>query len=386
MAKVINELSLTKELIKIPSITPLDGGAIALVAKHLQSLGFRCTILNFKDKNTAPIKNLYARLGTSSPNFCFAGHTDVVPTGNIKSWNVGPFSGTVKAGKIYGRGTSDMKGAIACFIAAVSEFLQNKKKFAGSISFIITGDEEGVAINGTKKVVDYLKRKKEKIDFCLVGEPSNRKKIGQMMKIGRRGSLTTYVTLSGIQGHVAYPHEACNPSTPIIKILDKLKSWKLDSGTNNFQPSNLEITKVSTDSNADNVIPATASATFNIRFNNKHTYTTLKKRISSITEQISKKYKCKAKIKYSETGTAFITKPGKTVQMMSKVIKDITNHKPVLSTSGGTSDARFIKDIAPCVEFGLVGNTMHKVNECVAITDLKKLKRIYYKVLELYFH
>ena len=386
MAKVINELSLTKELIKIPSITPLDGGAIALVAKHLQSLGFRCTILNFKDKNTAPIKNLYARLGTSSPNFCFAGHTDVVPTGNIKSWNVGPFSGTVKAGKIYGRGTSDMKGAIACFIAAVSEFLQNKKKFAGSISFIITGDEEGVAINGTKKVVDYLKKKKEKIDFCLVGEPSNRKKIGQMMKIGRRGSLTTYVTLSGIQGHVAYPHEACNPSTPIIKILDKLKSWKLDSGTNNFQPSNLEITKVSTDSNADNVIPATASATFNIRFNNKHTYTTLKKRISSITEQISKKYKCKAKIKYSETGTAFITKPGKTVQMMSKVIKYITNHKPVLSTSGGTSDARFIKDIAPCVEFGLVGNTMHKVNECVAITDLKKLKRIYYKVLELYFH
>ena len=386
MAKVINELSLTKELIKIPSITPLDGGAIALVAKHLRSLGFRCTILNFKDKNTAPIKNLYARLGTSSPNFCFAGHTDVVPTGNIKSWNVGPFSGTVKDGKIYGRGTSDMKGAIACFIAAVSEFLQNKKKFAGSISFIITGDEEGVAINGTKKVVDYLKKKKEKIDFCLVGEPSNRKKIGQMMKIGRRGSLTTYVTLSGIQGHVAYPHEACNPSTPIIKILDKLKSWKLDSGTNNFQPSNLEITKVSTDSNADNVIPATASATFNIRFNNKHTYTTLKKRISSITEQISKKYKCKAKIKYSETGTAFITKPGKTVQMMSKVIKNITNHKPVLSTSGGTSDARFIKDIAPCVEFGLVGNTMHKVNECVAITDLKKLKRIYYKVLELYFH
>ena len=386
MAKVINELSLTKELIKIPSITPLDGGAIALVAKHLRSLGFRCTILNFKDKNTAPIKNLYARLGTFSPNFCFAGHTDVVPTGNIKSWNVGPFSGTAKDGKIYGRGTSDMKGAIACFIAAVSEFLQNKKKFAGSISFIITGDEEGVAINGTKKVVDYLKKKKEKIDFCLVGEPSNRKKIGQMMKIGRRGSLTTYVTLSGIQGHVAYPHEACNPSTPIIKILDKLKSWKLDSGTNNFQPSNLEITKVSTDSNADNVIPATASATFNIRFNNKHTYTTLKKRISSITEQISKKYKCKAKIKYSETGTAFITKPGKTVQMMSKVIKDITNHKPVLSTSGGTSDARFIKDIAPCVEFGLVGNTMHKVNECVAITDLKKLKRIYYKVLELYFH
>ena len=386
MAKVINELSLTKELIKIPSITPLDGGAIALVAKHLKSLGFRCTILNFQDKNTSSIKNLYARLGTSSPNFCFAGHTDVVPAGNLKYWNVGPFSGAIKSGKIYGRGASDMKGGIACFIAAVSEFLKNNKKFTGSISFIITGDEEGVAINGTKKVVDYLKKKKEKIDFCLVGEPSNRKKIGQMMKIGRRGSLTTYLTLSGIQGHVAYPHEACNPSTPLIKILDKLKSSRLDNGTNNFQPSNLEITKVSTDSNADNVIPAIASATFNIRFNNKHTYTTLKKRISSITEQISKKYKCKAKIEYSETGTAFITKPGKTVQMMSKVIKDITNHKPVLSTSGGTSDARFIKDIAPCVEFGLVGNTMHKVNECVAITDLKKLKRIYYKVLELYFH
>ena len=385
MAKVINELSFTKELIKIPSVTPIDAGAINLVAKRLKSLGFKCTILNFKDKNTPSIKNLYARLGTNSPNFCFAGHTDVVPTGNPKSWNVDPFSGVVKNGKIYGRGTSDMKGGIACFVAAVSEFIKDKKKFKGSISFIITGDEEGVAINGTKKVVNYLKNKKEKIDFCIVGEPSNRKVLGQMMKIGRRGSITAHLTLSGIQGHVAYPHEACNPSTPLIKILDKLKSTKLDNGTNNFQPSNLEITKIATDSNADNVIPATSSATFNIRFNNKHNYSSLKKKISNIVQTISKKYKCKPVIKFSETGVAFITKPGKTVQMMSQVIKKITNKKPVLSTSGGTSDARFIKDIAPCVEFGLVGNTMHKINECVSVNDLKKLKKIYYEILKTYF-
>jgi len=386
MAKVINELSLTKELIKIPSVTPIDGGAIALVARHLKSLGFKCTMLEFKDKNTPTIKNLYARIGKTSPNFCFAGHTDVVPAGNIKAWDVGPFSGVVKNGKIYGRGTSDMKGGIACFIAAVSEFLNDKKKFKGSISFIITGDEESVAISGTKKVVDYLKKKKEKIDFCLVGEPSNRKVMGQMMKIGRRGSITTYVTLSGTQGHVAYPHEACNPSTPLIKILDKLKSMVLDKGNANFQPSNLEITKMATDSNADNVIPSTASATFNIRFNNKHSYASLKKKISSVIQSIANKYKCKANIEYSETGVAFITKPGKTIQLMSKVIKQITNKTPVLSTTGGTSDARFIKDIAPCVEFGLVGNTMHKVNECVAVSDLKKLKKIYYKILESYFH
>ena len=349
MAKVINELSLTKELIKIPSVTPIDGGAIALVARHLKSLGFKCTMLEFKDKNTPTIKNLYARIGKTSPNFCFAGHTDVVPAGNIKAWDVGPFSGVVKNGKIYGRGTSDMKGGIACFIAAVSEFLNDKKKFKGSISFIITGDEESVAINGTKKVVDYLKKKKEKIDFCLVGEPSNRKVMGQMMKIGRRGSITTYVTLSGTQGHVAYPHEACNPSTPLIKILDKLKSMVLDKGNANFQPSNLEITKMATDSNADNVIPSTASATFNIRFNNKHSYASLKKKISSVIQSIANKYKCKANIEYSETGVAFITKPGKTIQLISKVIKQITNKTPVLSTTGGTSDARFIKDIAPCV-------------------------------------
>ena len=385
MAKIINELSFTKELIKIPSVTPIDAGAIDLVTKRLKSLGFKCTILNFKDKNTPPIKNLYARLGTSSPNFCFAGHTDVVPTGNAKSWDAGPFSGIVKNGKIYGRGASDMKGGIACFIAAVSEFIKDQKKFKGSISFIITGDEEGVAINGTKKVVNYLKKKKEKIDFCIVGEPSNRKVLGQMMKIGRRGSITTHLTLSGIQGHVAYPHEACNPSTPLIKILDKLKSTKLDNGTNNFQPSNLEITKIGTDSHADNVIPATSSATFNIRFNNKHNHSSLKKKISTIVQTIAKKYKCKPIVKFSETGTAFITKPGETVRMMSQVIKKITNKKPVLSTSGGTSDARFIKDIAPCVEFGLVGNTMHKINECVSVNDLKKLKKIYYKILETYF-
>ena len=385
MAKVINELSLTKELIKIPSVTPFDGGAIALVARHLKSLGFKCTMLEFKDKNTPAIKNLYARIGTASPNFCFAGHTDVVPAGNVKAWSVGPFSGAVKNGKVYGRGTSDMKGGIACFIAAVSEFLKDKKKFKGSISFIITGDEESVAINGTKKVVDYLKKKKEQIDFCLVGEPSNRKVMGQMMKIGRRGSITTYLTLAGVQGHVAYPHEACNPSTPLIKILDKLKSMVLDKGNQNFQPSNLEITKMSTDSNADNVIPSTASATFNIRFNNKHTSQSIKLKLNKIFNKISKKEKSKFNIDYRVSGEAFLTIPNKTTFMIKDVIKKITKITPKFSTTGGTSDARFIRKIAPCLEFGLVGKTMHKVDEAVSIKDLKNLTKIYSSILKNYF-
>ncbi len=376
----ISELKLAKELIRKKSITPKDAGAINLLAKNLRQLGFKCKIINFKN-----IKNLYAKLGNSSPNFCYAGHTDVVPPGNISEWKVNPFKPAVKNNKLYGRGANDMKASIACFVAAVSKFKSENKKFKGSISFLITGDEEGIAINGTKKMVDYLKKKKEKIDFCIVGEPTNPNKIGEMIKIGRRGSITGRLAIIGTQGHVAYPNRANNPSDTIIKILKKIKEIKLDKGTKNFQASNLEVTKINIENNADNVIPRSANAVFNIRFNNLHSSTSLKKKLNIIFRSITKKTKCKFDITYEVSGEAFLTKPNKTTYMIQNTIKNITKIKPKLSTTGGTSDARFIRKIAPCLEFGLVGKTMHKIDENVPISDLKKLKEIYFNVLVNYF-
>ena len=377
---LINELKLAKELIRRPSITPNDAGAINLLVKNLKSLGFKCQMMNFKN-----IKNLYAKLGKSYPNFCFAGHTDVVPVGNLKSWSVNPFSGTVKNNKLIGRGASDMKGSIACFIAALSEFKKMKPKFKGSISLLITGDEEAVAINGTKKVIEKLKKKKEKINFCLVGEPTNLTKLGQMMKIGRRGSITGYLTVYGTQGHVAYPHQANNPAPVITKILNQINNIKLDSGTKNFQPSNLEVVNINIENTADNVIPAEATATFNIRFNNKHSSGSLKKKLNKVFSNVCRRSGCSFKISYMVSGEAFLTTPNKTTYMIQKIIKKITKVKPKLSTAGGTSDARFIRKISPCVEFGLVGKTAHKVDEMVSVADMKKLKKIYLNILQNYF-
>ncbi len=376
----ISELKLAKELIRRPSVTPKDAGTINLLAKKLRSLGFKCQIINFKN-----IKNLYAKLGKSKPNFCYAGHTDVVPPGNINEWSVNPFKPTVKNNKLIGRGANDMKASIACFVAAVSKFKIKNKKFKGSISLLITGDEEGLAINGTKKVVKYLKRKKEKINFCLVGEPTNPNRLGEMIKIGRRGSITGRLTIIGTQGHVAYPHRANNPSNAMVKILKKIKEMKLDKGTKNFQPSNLEITKINIDNYADNVIPGSAKAVFNIRFNDKHSSSSLKRKLNTVFRSITTKAKCKFNIKYEISGESFLTKPNKTTYMIQNTIKKITKIKPKLSTAGGTSDARFIRKIAPCLEFGLVGKTMHKVNESVPISDLKKLSNIYLRILENYF-
>jgi succinyl-diaminopimelate desuccinylase len=276
----INELILAKELIKFPSVTPKDAGAIGFLAKQLKKLGFNCKILEFKDKNqkSKPIKNLYARLGKKRPNLCYAGHTDVVPPGNIKDWTVNPFKPTIKNNHLIGRGANDMKSSIACFVSAVEKFLKKRKKFDGSISFLITGDEEGFAINGTKKVVDYLKRRKEKIDFCIVGEPTNPNKLGEMIKVGRRGSLSGSIIIFGSQGHVAYPHLSNNPINTLVKICKKLNEKKLDKGNKNFQPSNLEFTSINVDNKAANVIPASAKAHFNIRFNNLHTSNSLKKK------------------------------------------------------------------------------------------------------------
>ncbi|MDC0059722.1 succinyl-diaminopimelate desuccinylase [Pelagibacteraceae bacterium] len=376
----ISELKLAKELIRRPSITPKDAGTISLLAKNLKSLGFKCQLINFKN-----IKNLYAKLGRSSPNFCYAGHTDVVPPGNISDWSVNPFKPKVKNNKLIGRGANDMKASIACFVAAVSRFKTRNKKFKGSISLLITGDEEGTAINGTKKVVKYLKRKKEKINFCLVGEPTNPNKLGEMIKIGRRGSITGRLTVIGTQGHVAYPHIANNPSSTMIKILKKIKEIKLDKGTKNFQPSNLEVTKINIDNHADNVIPGIADAVFNIRFNNKHSSNSLKRKLNGIFKSITKKAKCRFSVIYEVSGESFLTKPNKTTFMIQNTIKKITKMKPEFSTAGGTSDARFIRKIAPCLEFGLVGKTMHKIDESVPLSDLKKLTSIYLNILENYF-
>ncbi len=381
--RTYNQLKLAKELIKYPSITPVDAGVIKFLSKKLILLGFKCKILEFKSKNSKPVKNLYAKLGKSRPNFCYAGHTDVVPPGNLNDWTVNPFKPTVKGNYLIGRGASDMKASIACFVAAVSEF--KKKKFKGSISLLITGDEEGIAIDGTKKVIEYLKRKKEKIDFCLVGEPTNKNRLGEMMKIGRRGSITGHLSIFGVQGHVAYPHDANNPAPVITKILNQLENMKLDKGTKNFQPSNLEIVKMNIENTADNVIPAKATATFNIRFNNKHSSSSLKKKLNNIFRKFCKKSKCSFKISYMVSGESFITTPNKTTKMIQNIIKKITKIKPKLSTSGGTSDARFIRKISPCVEFGLVGKTMHKVDESASLTDLKKLTNIYLNILENYF-
>ncbi len=383
--KILSELQLAKELIKFPSITPVDAGVMNFLEKKLKKLGFKTKILEFKENGFQPVKNLYARIGTKGPNFCYAGHVDVVPPGNIKKWTINPFKPSIKKGHLIGRGANDMKSSIAAFVSAASDFLSKNKKFNGSISLLITGDEEGDAVNGTKKVVEYLKKKREKINFCLVGEPTNPNVLGEMIKIGRRGSLTGKLTVFGLQGHVAYPQRANNPSTIIVKILKELKDIKFDKGTKNFQPTNLEVTKINIENKADNIIPATAEATFNVRFNNIHTSKSIKKKLNKIFKKINKKHKSKFEIEYKVSGEAFLTKPNKTTFMVKNIVRKITKITPKLSTTGGTSDLRFIKTICPGLEFGLVGKTMHKVDEAVSLKDLKNLTKIYLSILQSYF-
>ena len=308
-----------------------------------------------------------------------------MPPGNIKNWSSHPFKPIIKNGKLIGRGASDMKTSVASFIAAVSHFVSKNRGFKGSISLLITGDEEGIAINGTKKVVEYLKKKKEKINFCLVGEPTNPMRMGEMIKIGRRGSITGHLSIFGKMGHVAYNHKAINPSTCIVEVLKNLKELKLDNGSKNFQPSNLEITKININNSADNVIPRDAYATFNVRFNDKYSAYKLKNKINFYIKKICKKYKCKVKIDYVVSGESFITKPNKITLMIKNIIKKNTKINPKLSTSGGTSDARFIRKISPCLEFGMVGDSMHQVNENIKIKDLKTLTKIHEEILENYF-
>ena len=373
---------LTKALISCRSVTPKNDGAIEQLAHWLKELGFKCEILNFKDDGTDDVLNLWARIGNEQgPALCFAGHTDVVPEGDETSWSSAPFEANEINGKIIGRGATDMKGAIASFVSATKKFLDEKKNFAGSISFIITGDEEGIAINGTKKLLNWMKEKNISFDDCIVGEPTNPSKLGEMIKIGRRGSVNGVITVTGEQGHVAYPHFAKNPIPILLNILNDLTSDDLDQGNEHFQPSNLEITSIDVGNKATNVIPNSASANFNIRYNNIFNKETIENEINRRLKNFENKFS----LELDHSGESFLTKPGKLVNDLSEIIFDKMGITPDLSTSGGTSDARFIKNYGNVVEFGLISETMHQIDESVDVKDIKDLTDIYYKVLTKYF-
>ena len=361
-------------------MTPENAGALDVLQSALEGLGFVCHRLPFSDADTPDVDNLYARLGDAAPNFCFAGHTDVVPLGNPESWSVDPFGGEIIDDVLYGRGAADMKSAIGAFVEAASRVIA-KGNLAGSISLLITGDEEGPAVNGTRKVLDWMAANGETIDVCLVGEPTNPLKLGDMIKIGRRGSMTGTLTVTGVQGHTAYPHLADNPLPRLIRMLDAISSATLDEGTDHFQPSNLQLTTIDTGNPATNVIPAQATAGFNIRYNDLHTGDSLTKWLHQQFDAIGGQYELDVKI----SGDAFLTPPGDFSALMTRVVREVTGNEPELSTSGGTSDARFIKNFCPVAEFGLVGQTMHKVDERIPVADIRALTDIYTAILDGYF-
>ena len=377
-----NPIELTKTLINCRSVTPENDGAIEQVSHWLEEIGFKSEILNFEEEGTASIKNLWSKMGSKGPTICFAGHTDVVPTGNIDEWSSDPFDANEVNDKIIGRGAADMKGSIASFISATNRFVKEYPDFPGSIGFIITGDEEGCAINGTKKILTWMKSNNISFDDCIVGEPTNPNSLGEMIKIGRRGSVNGVITVKGVQGHVAYPHLADNPIPKLIKILENLINQKLDDGTEHFQPSNIEITSIDIGNKATNVIPKEALANFNIRYNDIFDREKIEEEVHNRIRSLNYDYS----IKFEHSGDSFLTSPGKLTKNLSKIIEDQTGNTPELSTSGGTSDARFIKDYGNVVEFGLIGATMHKVDESASIKDIKNLTEIYYQLLKKYFY
>ena len=381
---MIDPVALAQALIRCPSVTPEEGGALDLLQKTLEKIGFVCHRLKFSEAGTADVDNLYARYGNTAPNFCFAGHTDVVPTGPLDAWKRGPFEAVVEEGILYGRGAADMKGAIACFTAATQRVLA-ENKLSGSISMLITGDEEGPAINGTQKMLAWLTENNEILDVCLVGEPTNPEHLGQMVKIGRRGSMNVRLAVYGIQGHTAYPHLADNPAHRLVAILNSLVMIPLDEGSAHFPPSTLQISTIDIGNLATNVIPSEAYATFNIRFNDHHSSASLTKFLhKAIDAEIGQEGRYDLDI--SVSGESFLTPPGQLSQLVCESIKSVLGNEPELSTTGGTSDARFIKDHCEVVEFGMVGQTMHKANEQAHIKDLQNLRLIYETVLRGYFH
>jgi succinyl-diaminopimelate desuccinylase len=379
-------LSIARDLVRCRSITPLDAGALGVLENLLKAAGFETHRITFSEPGTADVDNLYARIGTEGPHIAFAGHTDVVPPGDESAWTLGAFSGEVKDGFLYGRGAVDMKGGIACSVAAVLQYLADHGgKPKGSISFLITGDEEDVAVNGTVKLLQWAAARGEKFDHCVLGEPSNVETLGDCIKIGRRGSQSGTLYVEGIQGHVAYPHRAANPVPDISRLIVALSDEPLDRGSAQFQASNLEFTSVDVGNPVSNVIPGQARARFNIRFNDLHTQSSLRELVEARLAKATGN-RIKAHIVWEPSNVnVFVTKPGVFTDLAVAAIEEVTGRKPELSTSGGTSDARFITHYCPVIEFGLVGQTMHQIDERAPVADLEKLTKVYRRILDRYF-
>ena len=380
MTAPLDPVELTQRLIRCPSVTPVEGGALDLLQEVLSGLGFACHRLPFSEEGTADVDNLYARLGEAGPNFCYAGHTDVVPVGDPNDWSVDPFGAEIVGDNLIGRGAVDMKGSIAAFVAATSRFLPEWAR-NGSVSFLITGDEEDVSINGTRKMLAWLAERGEKLDACLVGEPTSNDRLGDMVKIGRRGSLNGKLRVDGIQGHTAYPQLANNPLHHLVRMLEPLASESLDSGSDHFPPSSLQITTIDVGNGATNVIPAKGTAGFNVRFNDLHNSDGIIAWVRERLDRAGQPYELEVRV----SGESFLCPPGPLSDLLSSAIESVTGEATELGTTGGTSDARFIKDHAPVAELGLLNATAHKVDEQVPLAHLRELTDIYEKVLQGYF-
>ena len=386
MTSPADPVAIARDLLRCPSVTPVEGGALSFLETTLKGAGFTVHRMTFSEPGTADVENLYARIGTSAPHLMFAGHTDVVPPGDPKSWSHAPFSADIADGVLYGRGAVDMKGAIACKVAAALDHLAaNGGKPKGSISFLITGDEEGIAVNGSPKLLKWAAARGETFDHCVLGEPGNVDALGDTIKLGRRGSQNGVLIVTGKMGHVAYPHRADNPVRGLVKLMSALMDEPLDQGSHKFDPSNLEFTSIDIGNPTVNLIPGEARARFNIRFNDCHDYASLK----TLVEQRAKKAagdKVRWTIDWEPSNAdVFYTEPSPFTDVVVGAVAEVTGTTPKLSTSGGTSDARFIKDYCPVVEFGLVGQTMHAIDERVPVKDLQTLKAVYRKILDNYF-
>jgi succinyl-diaminopimelate desuccinylase len=379
-------VELARGLIRCPSITPTDAGALELLERALAEGGFQCRRLTFRDDGTLPVDNLFARIGSGMPHLCFAGHTDVVPPGDEGLWTYPPFGGVIEDGVLYGRGASDMKGAIAAFAAAALDYARSKgDDIPGSISLLITGDEEGPGINGTRKVLDWMAANGEQPDHALVGEPTNATRLGEAIKIGRRGSLNGRLLVTGVQGHVAYPHLAKNPLKGLVAVLARLYDAPLDFGSAYFSPSNFEVTSIDVGNATTNVIPVKTEAMFNIRYNDRHSAESLKTKVWEVAAKILEPSGLEFELAFEPPSPTFLTEPGQLDSILTQAVREITGVTPSLSTDGGTSDARFIKELCPVVEFGLLTKTIHKIDEHVSLADLEQLTAVYRRFLDLYF-
>ncbi len=378
-------VAMLQQLIRCPSVTPVEAGALSAVEGWLSVAGFTCKRLVFKDKDTPDVDNLFARIGSGTPHFCFAGHTDVVPQGDETIWAHPPFAAEIKDGHVYGRGATDMKGSIAAFAAAAIDFVRENPQFKGSISFLITNDEEGPAINGTAKVLQWMKDNGHVPDHCLVGEPSCTDALGDAMKIGRRGSLSFIVTVEGKQGHAAYPQKADNPIPKLARLVERLNAWSIDKGNEHFDPSSLALTSFDVGNPAGNVIPSRATLKFNIRFSTENSFDSLKAAVDGHIAAVKEEMGGRWNVSHVEGAEAFITEPGAFVGLVQDAVTAETGLAPKLSTSGGTSDARFVKDYCPVVEFGPTNGTIHQTDERISVEELKATARVYRRILDAYF-